>query len=142
MGNTALTLVDPFTGATNVRETGIIVPGVLADGTPNTKRVTAQLFFNNYPRATEFMIMDGSFIKLRELSIGYNIPGSFAKKIGIYSARVSFVGRNLALLYVDKSNDVGIDPETGFGTANAGVGYEQMQIPTTRSLGLKLAISF
>ncbi len=142
MGNTALTLVDPFTGATNVRETGIVVPGVLADGTPNTKRVTAQLFFNNYPRATEFMIMDGSFIKLRELSFGYNIPGSVAKKIGIYSARVSFVARNLALLYVDKSNDVGIDPETGFGTANAGVGYEQMQIPTTRSLGLKVAISF
>jgi TonB-linked SusC/RagA family outer membrane protein len=142
MGNTSITLNDPFTGATNVRETGIVVPGVLADGTPNAKRVTAQLFWNNYPRATEFMVMDGSFIKLRELSIGYDIPGKVAKKVGFYSARVSFVCRNLALLYVDKSNDVHIDPETGFGTGNAGVGYEQMQIPTARSLGFKLALSF
>jgi len=44
MGNTSLTLVDPFTGATDVRETGIVIPGVLADGTSNAKRVTAQLF--------------------------------------------------------------------------------------------------
>lgn len=142
MGNTTLTLADPFTGATNVRETGIVVPGVLADGTPNTKRVTAQLFWNNYPRATEFMVMDGSFIKFRELSLGYDIPGKVAKKVGFYSARVSLVCRNLALLYVDKSNDVHIDPETGFGTGNAGVGYEQMQIPTSRSIGFKLALSF
>ncbi len=142
MGNTALTLNDPFTGADNVRETGIVVPGVLANGTPNVKRVDAQTFWNNYPRATEFMVMDGSFIKFRELSLGYDIPGKVAKKVGFYSARVSLVCRNLALLYVDKSNDVHIDPETGFGTGNAGVGYEQMQIPTARSIGFKLALSF
>jgi hypothetical protein len=86
--------------------------------------------------------MDGSFIKLRELSLGYAIPSSVLGKIGVYSARLSVVCRNVALLYVDKSNDVHIDPETGFGTINAGVGYEQMQIPPARSLGLKLAISF
>ncbi|MFA5814227.1 MAG: SusC/RagA family TonB-linked outer membrane protein [Bacteroidales bacterium] len=141
-GNTSLTLNDPFTGATNVRETGIVVPGVLADGTPNTKRVTAQKFYNQYARTTEYWVMDGSFIKLRELSIGYTLPGKVAKKLGMYSARVSFVARNLALLYVDKTNDIHLDPETGFGTGNAGVGYEQMQIPSSRSLGLKLALSF
>jgi len=142
MGNTALTLVDPFTGATNVRETGIVVPGVLADGTENTKRVTAQLFFNQYARTTEYHIIDGSFIKLRELSFGYSVPTKVAKKLGMYSARVSLVARNLALLYIDKSNDVHIDPETGFGTSMSGVGYEQMQIPTSRSIGLKLSLSF
>jgi hypothetical protein len=87
-------------------------------------------------------VMDGSFIKLRELSLGYDIPGKIAKKVGFYSARFSLVCRNVALLYVDKSNDVHIDPETGFGTGNAGVGYEQMQIPTARSIGFKLALSF
>jgi TonB-linked SusC/RagA family outer membrane protein len=142
MGNTELTLSDPFTGADNIRETGIVVPGVLADGTPNTQRVNAQLFYNTYPRAVEYYVMDGSFIKLREMSLTYSIPGSVAKKMGFYSARVSIVGRNIALLYIDKSNDVHIDPETGFGTTNAGVGYEQMQIPTARSIGFKLALSF
>ena len=142
MGNLASTLVDPFTGAENVRETGIVVPGVLADGTPNTKRVTAQLFFNQYGRTTELHMIDGSFIKLRELSFGYTIPAKVAKKMGMYSARVSFVARNLAMLYLDKSNDTNLDPETGFGTTMSGVGYEQMQIPTARTLGFKLALSF
>lgn len=142
MGNTSLTTADPFTGAGNVRETGIVVPGVLADGAPNTQRVTAQLFWNNYPRATEFMVMDGSFIKLRELSLSYEIPAKVTNKLGLYQARFSVSSRNVALLHVSKENDINIDPETGFGTDNAGVGYEQMQIPTARSIGFKLALSF
>ena len=87
-------------------------------------------------------MIDGSFIKLRELSFGYTLPANIVKKMGMYSARVSFVARNLAMLYVDKSNDTNLDPETGFGTTMSGVGYEQMQIPTARSLGFKLALSF
>lgn len=142
MGNTALTLVNPYTGEDNIREVGIIVPGVLANGTPNTKRVNAQDFYNNYPRAFEFNVMDGSFIKLRELSVGYTLPVAAMKNLGINSARLSFVCRNVALLYTHKSNDVHIDPETGFGTGNAGMGYEQMQVPSSRSYGLKLALSF
>lgn len=58
------------------------------------------------------------------------------------SANLSFVGRNLALLYVDKTNIMRIDPETGFGTSNNGMGLEQYQIPPYRSLGFRLRILF
>jgi hypothetical protein len=142
MGNTLLSTINPFTGEDNVRETGLIVPGVKADGSPNDIRVSAQDFFNVYPRAYEFNVMDGSFIKLREVSLGYDLPSSAVHAIGLYSVRVSFVARNVAILYTHESNDVGIDPETSFGTTNAGLGYEQMQIPVPRSLGFKIAASF
>ena len=40
------------------------------------------------------------------------------------------------------SKDLGIDPEVGFGGGEAGVGFENFQIPTTRSYGLKLKVNF
>ena len=87
-------------------------------------------------------MMDGSFVKLREVSLGYTFPKSLIAKLGIHSANLAFFVRNLALLYLSPENDIRIDPETGFGTGNQGVGYEQMQIPTARSLGIKLSVSF
>ena len=60
----------------------------------------------------------------------------------IQSVNLSFVASNVALLYVDKSNDMRIDPETGFGATNNGMGLEQFQLPSTRSLGFKLQVIF
>jgi hypothetical protein len=53
------------------------------------------------------------------------------------------VGRNLAILYRDKSTkELGIDPEVGLGSGAAGVGFENFQIPTVRSFGINLRASF
>jgi len=79
---------------------------------------------------------------LQQTNIGYSLPKSLINKMGINSANLSVYGRNVALLYISPENDIHIDPETGFGTGNQGVGYEQMQIPTARSLGIKLTVSF
>ncbi|MGY3052979.1 TonB-linked SusC/RagA family outer membrane protein [Pedobacter sp. UYEF25] len=133
----------PATVANNVRETGLIVPGVLADGTPNAKRVSAQDYYggdwlwNNL----EFPIVDGSFVKLREVSLSY--PFNVTKIKGIQSLRLTLLARNVAMLYRSKLARVnGIDPETGFGGGNNGVGFEDFQLPGTRSFGLKLNVSF
>lgn len=139
----------PFTGSyegstlNNVREEGLIVDAVKEDGSVNDVRVSAQDYYagswmwNNH----EYSILDGSFVKLRELVIGYdfdvsNIPW-------LYSVNLSFVGRNLALLYRDQSTDeLGIDPEVGLGGGDFGVGFENFQIPTLRNYGFKLRVSF
>ncbi|TAM97901.1 MAG: SusC/RagA family TonB-linked outer membrane protein [Chitinophagaceae bacterium] len=133
----------PVTVANNVRETGIIVKGVTADGKPNTKRISAQDYFegpwmwNN----EEYPIIDGTFIKLREVSLGYSFNVSKVK--WLYSLRLSFIGRDLDILYRSKkAKENGIDPETGFGGGSAGVGWEDYQLPTTASYGLKLNIGF
>jgi len=131
------------TTANNVRETGLIVDGVFEDGTPNNVRVSAQDYYggawmwNNH----EYSILDGSYVKLRELVFGYDF--NVQKVKWIQKLNLSLVARNLAILYQDQSTkDLGIDPEVGFGGGEAGVGFENFQIPTTRSYGLKLKVNF
>ncbi|WP_206105982.1 hypothetical protein [Olivibacter sp. XZL3] len=49
----------------------------------------------------------------------------------------------MALLWVDKSNTMRLDPETGGVSSDSrGVGFEQASVPTSRSFGLKLGITF
>ena len=127
----------------NVRETGLIVDGVFEDGSPNDVRVSAQDYFggswmwNNH----EYSILDGTYIKLREFVLGYDFNVSGIS--WLYKLNLSFVARNLAILYQDQTTkDLGIDPEVGLGGGEGGVGYENFQIPTTRSFGFKLNVSF
>ncbi len=131
------------TTANNVRETGLILDAVKEDGSPNDKRVSAQDYYggawvwNNH----EYSILDGSYVKFREVILGYNIN---VKKIHwLQKLNVSVFGRNLAILYRDKStSQFGIDPEVGLGGGDAGVGFENFQIPTTRNFGFRLSAGF
>jgi hypothetical protein len=135
----------------NIREVGLVVgQDVLKDykvvdesGAPNTTVVSAQDYYESYWGLEKQGIIDGSFIKLREITFGYSIPASILEKTGfLKTADISFVGRNLALLWTHKSNDVHIDPETAFGTTEKGMGLEQYQLPATRNLGFKVSLTF
>lgn len=127
----------------NVRETGLIVDGVNEGGSPNDIRVSAQDYFggswmwNNH----EYSILDGSFVKLREVVLGYSFNVNNIN--WLQRLNLSFVGRNLAIIYQDESTrELGLDPEVGLGGGNFGVGFENFQIPTSRSYGFKLSASF
>lgn len=127
----------------NIREVGILFDGVNDDGTPNTTRIAAEEYFQGWWGLHEETIIDGSFVKLRELILGYDIPQSIIEKIGfVNSVNIAFIGRNLALLWTHESNTINIDPETTYGTENSQVGMEQYQIPATRSLGIQLRVNF
>lgn len=126
-----------------VRENGIIVDGVFEDGKPNDVRVSAQDYYggswmwNNH----EYSIIDGSYIKLREVVLGYDF--NVGKIKWVNKINLSLIGRNLAILYRDKYvKEFGLDPEQGFGGGENGVGFENFQLPTTRNYGLKLTVSF
>jgi TonB-linked SusC/RagA family outer membrane protein len=131
------------TTANGVRETGMIVDAVKADGSPNTTRISAQDYYggawvwNNH----EYSILDGTYIKLREMVLGYNIN---VKKVPwLTKLNVSLYGRNLAILYRDQSTrQFGLDPEVGMGGGDFGVGFENFQIPTTRNFGIRLSAGF
>ena len=132
-----------ITTQNNVRETGLIVDGVFEDGKANNVRVSAQDYYgggwmwNNH----EYSILDGTFIKLREVIFGYDF--NFKKTNLFQKLNLSIVGRNLAILYRDKStSELGIDPEVGLGSGAAGVGFENFQIPTCRSFGINLKATF
>ena len=81
---------------------------------------------------------DGSFIKLRQVIFSYNIPVSGLKAVKLQSASISFVARNLLILYKQTPN---FDPEQSFTNSNA-QGFESIGMPRTRSYGLNVAIKF
>jgi len=135
----------------DIREVGVIAGEnvmtdetfVNEDGSTNTTVVAANDFFANAYKLHEMSIIDGSYIKLREVSLGYSLPKSLLGKTKVIDGvNISIFARNVALLWVHESNDVRIDPETGFGIGNAGVGFEQYQLPTSRTIGFKVIANF
>ncbi|EDM38052.1 putative outer membrane protein [Pedobacter sp. BAL39] len=125
---------------------GVISPGVIqnADGTyrPNDVKLTARAWnsaFTNGRSIAEPVTYNASFIKLRELSLGYGIPSSFLQKYRITNMSISLVGRNLWV----HSKVPHIDPEQVAMSGGTFVpGVESSSIPTTKSLGLNLKFNF
>ncbi|HQS24884.1 MAG: SusC/RagA family protein [Sphingobacteriia bacterium 24-36-13] len=124
---------------------GVIGNGVMVVNgqfVPNDVKRTAREWHTAYTggRAiAEGVMYDASFVKLRELQIGFNFPTQVLKNTPFKAATLSFVGRNLALW----SNVPHVDPEvmsyTG-GTALPGIEY--MSIPSSRSYGVNLSLKF
>ncbi len=129
------------------REEGLIGNGVKNIGTtdqpqyvPNDIVVAANqlIGFNNPRRYHEAGIFDASFIKLREVSIGYTIPTAFSQKFFIQTMKISIVGRNVAILF---KNHPHIDPEVDrLGSNQQGFAYGEL--PVTRSLGFNVNLEF
>lgn len=131
------------------REDGIVGVGVMQTGTdsdgdpvyaPNNVVVDVQSynhasFGNNVAYGSVF---DASYVKLRQIILGYNLPKAWLENTPFTSVSVSAVGRNLAILY---SKAPHIDPETGFTNGN-GQGIEHAQIPSARSIGFNVNLKF
>ncbi|HEX6941100.1 MAG TPA: SusC/RagA family TonB-linked outer membrane protein [Longimicrobiales bacterium] len=125
---------------------GILVPNSVqmvenADGTisyvENTTRACPQDYFHAIFGNHERGIVDASFIKLREVTLGWNVPESVVERFGFSSARLSLIGRNLWLWTPEDQPH--IDPETLFDTGNR-QGVEFGQFPTPRSIGFSVTI--
>lgn len=128
---------------------GVVGPGVMygPDGNlvENTVSVPTRDYFyayygNGFNRDNvEAATYDATYIKLRELRLALRLPASWTEKMGLQTATVSVLGRNL-LLFSDVPS---IDPET-YSIRNGLFvnGYESTQLPSTRSVGLALNLSF
>lgn len=127
----------PPSGET-VYDDGIIFKGVNDDGSPNTKVLPAQLYYKSFRTIDEANIFDASYVKLRELRLGYNLPAKWIKPIGLVGASISLVGRNLWIIHRNVDD---IDPEVAFNTGNA-QGLESLSNPTTRSYGFNINLKF
>ena len=81
-------------------------------------------------------MVDGDFIKLRQLTLGYSLPASlFGNTPVIKGLDISFVARNLGYLMRKAKN---IDPEASFGSNINYAGIEGTALPSTRSFGFNL----
>ena len=120
---------------------GYVYPGVLADGTPNTKRVTGENFglFGYRRNPSSLFIYDASYVKLREVTITYKLPVSlFGGSQFIKSATLSVVGRNL---WIISKNLPYADPEDGLTSGNI-QGFQSGVYPSVREIGGSLKFSF
>lgn len=133
------------------REGGMTVKGVTQTGTDASGKPIYEAFTKtldqeqtrNYwsnlgERAEENFMYDASFIKLRQVSIEYSLSPKILSKTPFTSLAISFVGRNLAVLYKNIDN---VDPEYGY-TDSAAQGLDYFGMPTTRTYGFNLKVVF
>lgn len=125
---------------------GVIGQGVVQnpDGSfsANTKKLTAREWHTAWTAGrsiAEGVMYDASFVKLREVQLGYTIPDKVFGKLPFRSATITLVGRNLFLW----DNVPHVDPETmSYSGGTALPGIEYMALPSTRSYGINLSFKF
>ncbi len=116
---------------------GVLLEGVLEDGSPNKTRISASDWAQNFyfgPAAQNVLRSD--FIKLREVSLSYNIP---LKSNVIQALNVSAYGRNLALWGPDTKH---FDPEAATTSSGNIQGIEGGALPSIASFGVNIGIQF
>ena len=88
---------------------------------------------------TEYYMYDATNIRLRELSLAYQLPVTWVAKTKVLKkAQLSFSGRNLFFFY----KKAPFDPDLVLSTGNDNQGIEVYGMPTTRSWGFALKCEF
>jgi TonB-linked SusC/RagA family outer membrane protein len=151
------------------RESSHVINGVYADpasiGTstlrplliggktvPNQTRVTLNdLFFasgSNFASTfainghDEYTVFDGTVYRLREVTLGYDLPKKFVKSLKLSAVSFSLSGRNLWYNAPNLPKYTNFDPEAN-STGNGSVqGIESFSIPTTKRYGINLNVTF
>lgn len=82
---------------------------------------------NNEKRVSTYFVENGSFLKLRNIQLGYNVPENFAKKLKMSRLRFYFSAQNA--LTIKSKSFTSVDPE------NANYGYP---IPMNLTFGVNV----
>jgi len=127
--------------STEDRTTPFIYPGFKANGQPNDIRrggtgdlkANYDLYANTFGNIDEAFIYNNSFVKMRELTLSYQLP-----KFKTVQLRVTGFARNI-LLWTELPN---FDPEATQGNNNMSGAFERFTTPATRNFGIGLNLEF
>ena len=100
-----------------------------------------EAFFNRvggYEGITEFYVYDATNVRLREASVGYSLPKKLLGDKFIKDLTISFVGRNLFFIY----KNIPYDPDSLLDIDGRFEGFSFYGMPTTRSLGFNIKVTF
>jgi len=128
---------------------GVLLDGVKEDGTVNDIRANASNYLTPYGYyggssetgtyiADAALLYDASYVKLRELSIGYDLPNSVAKKLSLQALSVGVTGRNLWIIHKNLPYS---DPESSPSSGNL-QGIQNGALPSTKDVSLNVTIKF
>jgi TonB-linked SusC/RagA family outer membrane protein len=112
-------------------------------GKPENEKKTIDYYkaFYDVNDFNDFWIEDGTYLKLRELSLSYTMPKGTLSKFAsgfVKDARLSLIGRNLLTL----TNYTGFDPEVGTTNGTQIYAYDFMGYPNFRSFSASLELKF
>jgi TonB-linked SusC/RagA family outer membrane protein len=112
-------------------------------GKPENEKKTIEYYkaFYDVNDFNDFWIEDGTYLKLRELSLSYTMPKNTLTKFAsgfVKDARLSLIGRNLLTL----TNYTGFDPEVGTTNGTQIYAYDFMGYPNFRSFSASLELKF
>lgn len=80
----------------------------------------------NYSTASTYMVERGDYLKLKNLSVGYTLPGKISQKAGVQSVRLYTSIQNVFTI----TNYSGIDPEIGGGVLMRGIDHQNRYLPS------------
>ncbi|WP_230981500.1 SusC/RagA family TonB-linked outer membrane protein [Echinicola salinicaeni] len=137
---------------TEARNDVIVFDGVLSDGSPNTQEVWlgqgegpdgrdygAGYWRNSYRTISENFVQDASFIKLRNVTLGYNVSPRLLENIPLSSIRASIAANNI-ILYTPWD---GFDPESfSAGAGGNAIGFTGLGYPGVQSFYFTLNLGF
>ena len=126
------------------RELPYILPGVLADGSPNNKMIdNATTYFGNLILGgDELRTWDASVLRLSEVSLTYDIPSSWLDKTPFGAASISAQGFNLWYDAYNTPDGINYDPNiAGLGVGN-GSGFEYFNGVSARKYGVSVKLTF
>ena len=143
--------LDPATVAINdkgvqVREPvadggGIRVDGIDPEGNEVTTYIDPSTYYNTVARRIyEENIYDASYIKLREVSLGYTFNKSMLGNLPVENVKLAFIVRNPGMIWQNAPE--GLDPSEMSVGAQAISWYETGQLNTVRSYGVNLNVTF
>ena len=122
----------------DIRENGLILPGVTETGQPNTVAVDPQDYYQTYWSVAGPNLYKASFIKLREVTLNYRLPQSIIGGTPFREVSFGVFGRNLAILGADLPY---LDPQM-ITSAGNDQGLENAQVPSTQSIGFNIGLKF
>ena len=127
-----------------VKDYYMVVQGVKEDGSINDIPVSAQAYYStigiykSQKGYAEEFIHSASYIKLKELSLGYSFPQRMLKKTPFTALKLSFVARNLCFLMKHTPGN----PDGGYDTTMFSQALDFAAVPYTRTFGFSINVGF
>ncbi|MFC2128153.1 SusC/RagA family TonB-linked outer membrane protein, partial [Bacteroidota bacterium] len=101
--------------------------------TPNQEFIKQKIFTND-------IIQDASYIALRTINLGYNIPQKLVSKYGLSKMRIYATGQNL--IYITADDYTGYNPESIYETDATTFGYQRAGSPIQKTVSVGLNLEF
>ena len=138
-GNDVLNAIKPYSatgeGYYN-SEKGLLNRGWNGENSTNTQPILKAVDQNQNFRYSDYFIEDGSYIRLKNIQLAYNLPESILKPVRIKGAKIYVSAENV----LTKTSFSGLDPDMGGRPTERGIDWGHYPLPKRYTIGLKLTL--